>query len=52
MQDDRTRLAVELDSSIARTASLELANDEVTKRLRNVGVTIQVILEKAYSTEK
>jgi hypothetical protein len=52
MQDDRTRLAVELDGALARSASLELATDEVAKRLRNVGVSIQLILEKAYPIEK
>jgi hypothetical protein len=52
MQDDRTRLAVELDGVLARSSTLELANDEVARRLQGVGTTIKTILEKAYLTEK
>lgn len=52
IQDDRTRLAVELDGALARSSTLALANDEVSRRLKGVGTAIQVILAKAYSTEK
>jgi hypothetical protein len=52
MQDDRTRLAVELDGVLARSSGLELANDEVARRLQGVGATIKTILEKAYLAEK
>jgi chromosome segregation ATPase len=33
LQDDRARLAVELDAAVARSQSLELANNEVAHRL-------------------
>lgn len=33
LQDDRARLAVELDGAVARSQSLELANNEVARRL-------------------
>jgi hypothetical protein len=33
LQDDRARLAVELDGAVARSQSLELANNEVAHRL-------------------
>ncbi len=52
MQDDRTRLAVELDGVLARSSTLELANTEVARRLKGVGTTIKTILEKAYMAEK
>jgi predicted nucleic acid-binding Zn-ribbon protein len=52
MQDDRTRLAVELDGVLARSSSLELANDDVSRRLQGLGATIKAILEKAYLMEK
>jgi chromosome segregation ATPase len=44
MQDDRSRLAVELDGAIARAKSLELANDEVTRRLNGASAEIRGIL--------
>ncbi len=52
MQDDRTRLAVELDGAIAHSSTLALANDEVARRLHGVGMTIKTILEKADWTQK
>jgi len=52
MQDDRSKLAVELDGAVSRSATLERANDEVAKKLRNVSVTLQVILERAAALEK
>jgi chromosome segregation ATPase len=52
MQDDRTRLAVELDGVLARSSALELANDDVSRRLKSLGATIKTILDKAYLIEK
>jgi chromosome segregation ATPase len=52
MQDDRSRLAAELDGVLARSSMLELANDEVARRLQGVGTTIKTILEKAYLADK
>jgi len=47
MQDDRTRLAVELDGALARASTLEVANDDVAQRLKGLGATVKTILEKA-----
>jgi chromosome segregation ATPase len=47
MQDDRSRLAVELDGAIARSKSLELANDEVARRLTGASAEIREVLAKA-----
>ncbi len=47
MQDDRSRLAVELDGAVARTNALELANDEVARRLKGVNATIKAVLAAA-----
>ena len=44
MQDDRSRLAAELDGAMARSGALELANDEVARRLKNASATIKAIL--------
>jgi len=51
MQDDRTRLAVELDGVLARSSTLELANEDVSRRLKGLGATIKAILDKAYLQE-
>jgi chromosome segregation ATPase len=47
MQDDRSRLAVELDGAIARAKSLELANDEVARRLNGASAEIREVLAEA-----
>jgi chromosome segregation ATPase len=47
MQDDRSRLAVELDGAIARSRSLELANDEVARRLSGASAEIREVLAEA-----
>jgi hypothetical protein len=47
MQDDRLRLAVELDGAIARSKSLELANDEVARRLNGASAEIRGVLAGA-----
>ena len=47
MQDDRSRLAVELDGAIARAKSLELANDEVARRLNGASAEIRAVLAEA-----
>lgn len=44
LQDDRTRLGVELDAAIARTKSLELANDEVARRLQKASTVLKTML--------
>ncbi|HEX3495007.1 MAG TPA: DUF4164 family protein [Methylocella sp.] len=52
MQDDRSRLAVELDSAIARAKSLELANDEVARRLNHAIAGIQAVLAEAAARDR
>jgi chromosome segregation ATPase len=47
IQDDRSRLAVELDGAIARSKSLELANDEVARRLHCASAEIREVLAEA-----
>jgi hypothetical protein len=44
MQDDRSRLAVELDGAVARSISLEAANDEVVRRLKSANAALRAVL--------
>ena len=44
MQDDRARLAVELDGALARAKALEMANDEVQGRLGHARAEIRAVL--------
>jgi len=44
LQDDRARLAVELDGAVARSQSLELANNEVARRLAKARLTIKAMM--------
>ena len=46
MQDDRSRLAVELDAALDRSRALEAANFEAGERLAQVAQTIGQILER------
>lgn len=45
MQDDRARLALDLDEVLARARKLETANDEVAKRLDSAGVALKAVLD-------
>lgn len=45
MQDDRARLAVDLDGAVARAKALESANLSVSQRLDRTSATIRSILE-------
>jgi predicted nucleic acid-binding Zn-ribbon protein len=51
LQDDRTRLALELDDVQARAKSLELANGEVARRLAKASSNIRTILAQATAHE-
>ncbi|RFB78366.1 DUF4164 domain-containing protein [Methylovirgula sp. 4M-Z18] len=51
MQDDRSRLAVELDAALARTKSLESANQGVSDRLEKASATIRAVLGAADGQE-
>ncbi|MEA2758295.1 MAG: hypothetical protein QOH65_908 [Methylobacteriaceae bacterium] len=44
LEDDRSRLAVELDGALARNRSLEHAADEVSRRLEAARATVQGLL--------
>jgi chromosome segregation ATPase len=44
LQDDRARLAVELDGAVARSQSLELANNEVARRLAKAREAIKEMM--------
>ncbi len=47
MQDDRSRLAVELDGATARAKNLQIANGEVARRLERASATIRSVLAAA-----
>lgn len=51
LQDDRMRLALELDDAQARAKSLELANGEVARRLAKASASIRTILGQASAQE-
>jgi hypothetical protein len=51
MQDDRARLAVELDGALDRNRGLLSANNEAAKRLARAGAAIRAVLERATSEE-
>ncbi len=51
MQDDRARLAVELDSALSRSKLLETANSEVARRLERASTTIKAVLDHAPAQE-
>ena len=44
MQDDRSRLAMELGGALARSESLDLAHREAERRLERAGATIRAAL--------
>lgn len=47
MQDDRSRLAVELDGALARVRTLDEANFEAARRLQGAGTALRAILEES-----
>ena len=51
MQDDRSRLAVELDGALARTKAMSHAKQDVQRRLDKVSQTIRAILPEDPSAE-
>jgi hypothetical protein len=44
MQDDRGRLAVELDGALARTLSLEATNEEAARQLSGATAAVRDVL--------
>jgi predicted nucleic acid-binding Zn-ribbon protein len=51
MQDDRTRLAVELDAALARLRRHETASEDVGRRVRAAMEAIRTVLERARTLE-
>jgi ElaB/YqjD/DUF883 family membrane-anchored ribosome-binding protein len=47
MQDDRSRLAMELDAALSRSQTLEHATDDVVRRLSQAGGVLRGLLESA-----
>lgn len=47
MQDDRGRLALDLDAALARVSALEKARDEVLRRLDSAGAGVAAALGSA-----
>ena len=47
MQDDRSRLAVELDAAVDRSRALEGANSEAAKRLAHAAQAIERVLDRS-----
>lgn len=52
MQDDRARLAVELDGSLARTRALGLANDDARLAVERASASVRAVLEAAQREEE
>jgi chromosome segregation ATPase len=52
LQDDRARLGIELDAAMARSKSLELANDEVARRLQKASATLRTVLSHVGFVER
>lgn len=47
MQDDRSRLAVELDGALTRLHRFEAATDDVSRRVREAIGAVQAVLAQA-----
>ena len=47
MQDDRARLALELDEALGRNRTLEAANAEAAKRLAQASAALEELIERA-----
>ncbi len=52
MQDDRARLAVELDGSLARSRALGLANDDARLAVERASASVRAVLEAAAREEE
>ena len=51
MQDDRARLAVELDGALDRNRALLTANHEAASRLSEAGKAIRAVIERSPEDE-
>jgi hypothetical protein len=52
MQDDRARLALDLDEVLARARKMETANEEVARRLEAAGVTLKSLIAGGEDTQE
>jgi hypothetical protein len=51
MQDDRDRLAVELDSALGRSRALEAANSEAAKTLAQATAALEAMIERILAAD-
>jgi hypothetical protein len=51
MQDDRDRLAVDLDGALGRGRALEAANAEAAKKLALAGAAIETFIDRLLAAE-
>jgi hypothetical protein len=47
MQDDRARLAAELDGAMARARALSLANEDARERVERASASVRAVLDAA-----
>jgi hypothetical protein len=47
MQDDRARLAVELDGALARLARMEAATQDVGRRVKRAAAVVREVVARA-----
>ena len=52
MQDDRSRLAEELDGALTRLQRFEVATDDVTRRVQLAIIAVQSVLAQAGHLER
>lgn len=52
MQDDRSRLALELDAALAQKSALEKTREEVLRRLHGASVGIRAVLGETAAGEE
>jgi hypothetical protein len=52
MQDDRSRLALDLDETVARARRLEAANSEVARRLEAAGLALETMIRDAGAADE
>jgi uncharacterized protein YicC (UPF0701 family) len=51
MQDDRTRLAVELDAALSRLRRCETVIEDVSRRVRSAMGAVKTVLDRARTLE-
>lgn len=50
LQDDRARLAIDLDSVLARSRNLASTNEDVAARLRQLGLSVRGVIDSITSS--